>query len=123
MTDHDFGNCMILKIGFLIWWIFSDYFIAGFLNKTHDDSGNTNFELCFETDDLNEVAEGLEKYDIRYLHKMINERWGQKTIRFYDLWNGLIEIGEMMFCLSTDEKWLNDDWRNKWKDKHIKRND
>ncbi len=96
--DQDLGNCIILKCGLSLWRISNDYPIAGYLGRTYDDSGNKNFELCFETDDLKEVSIGLEKFKIKYLHEVIDEKWGQKTIRFYDPENNLVEIGETMKC-------------------------
>lgn len=40
---------------------------------------------------------GIEDYEL-VVHETIEERWGQKTIRFYDPENNLVEIGETIAC-------------------------
>jgi len=35
---------------------------------------------------------------LSYLHKETEELWGQKTVRFYDPENNLVEIGETIPC-------------------------
>ena len=75
-----------------------DYPIAKRLGKTYDPSGNKNLEICFETDDYENVVTNLKNQDLKYLHETTEERWGQKTMRFYDPEDNLIEIGETIPC-------------------------
>lgn len=68
------------------------------LGNTYDSAGNKNLELCFVTDSFEKVIDDLKKHDIKYLHEIVEENWGQQTIRFYDPENNLIEIGETNAC-------------------------
>jgi len=94
----DFGNCIGFKNGISLWKLDEDYPIAKKLGKTFSKSGNKNLEICFETNDYEEVVANLNKHNLKYLHNTIEERWGQKTIRFYDPENNLVEIGETIPC-------------------------
>jgi len=96
--DIDFGNCIGFKNGISLWKLTEDYPIAKRLGKTYDPSGNRNLEICFETDDYESVVAKLKNQDLKYLHETTEERWGQKTMRFYDPEDNLIEIGETIPC-------------------------
>jgi hypothetical protein len=37
--------------------------------------------------------------DLRMLHNVAEEEWGQYTIRFYDPEGNLVEIGETLKCM------------------------
>lgn len=57
-----------------------------------------NFELTFETEGLDEFMLKLKnsKFNIEYLHDVIEHLWGQRVIRFYDPSENVIEVGEDM---------------------------
>lgn len=95
--DLDFGKNIIFKGGFAIWEINKDHIIPQSLslNKIIDRTVN-RFELYFETDTLDEVFEKLKSIGVKFLHEIHEEIWGQRTIRFFDPDNHLIEIGESM---------------------------
>lgn len=58
---------------------------------------SNNFELCFETEDFEGFLEKLKRFsDIVYLHDVRLHDWGQHVIRFYDLDENIIEVGESM---------------------------
>uniref|UniRef100_UPI003216DD7A VOC family protein n=1 Tax=uncultured Draconibacterium sp. TaxID=1573823 RepID=UPI003216DD7A len=96
--DIDFGNCIGFKNGLSLWKLTKDYPIAKRLGKTYDPAGNRNLEICFETDDFESVVAKLKNQNLNYLHEPTEEVWGQKTIRFYDPEDNLIEIGETIPC-------------------------
>ena len=96
--ELDFGNCISFKNGLSIWKLNKDFTISQKLGRTYDKSGNKNLEICFETDTFDEVTTELRKMDLIYLHEVIEEFWGQRTIRFYDPENNLVEIGETIPC-------------------------
>ncbi len=96
--ELDFGNCISFKNGISLWQLSDDYTIVKKLGTTYSSAGNQNMEICFETNDFEELITTLPKYNIRYLHETIEENWGQRTIRFYDPENNLIEIGESIPC-------------------------
>lgn len=58
--------------------------------------GGRNFELYFEEDDFDAFAESLKKYEIDYVHPVIEHSWGQHVVRFYDPDKHIIEVGENM---------------------------
>jgi len=59
--------------------------------------GNNAFELFFEEDDIDTFVERLRRYrEIEYVHLLIEHRWGQRVIRFYDPDRYIIEVGEPM---------------------------
>ncbi|HAF31221.1 MAG TPA: hypothetical protein DCG75_19450 [Bacteroidales bacterium] len=92
--ETDFGNNISLKNGLSLWQV-PDWHV---LNKDFYDKFNPNkcLELYFETDDINEIKRLIEKNHITIHHDLNEETWGQKTIRFYDPDNNLIEIGEKL---------------------------
>jgi catechol 2,3-dioxygenase-like lactoylglutathione lyase family enzyme len=55
--------------------------------------GKNNLLLYFETDDLEDVFARLQN-QVRLIHPIKQQAWGQKVFRFYDPDNHVIEIGE-----------------------------
>lgn len=89
--EHDFGKNVILKSGITIWEIQPEHIIS----KRLDTMNKSNrFELYFETELIEETFEKLKIENIEFLHKIHEEPWGQRTIRFFDHDKHLIEIGE-----------------------------
>ena len=95
--DLDFGKNVIFKNGFAIWEIQDHHIIPANLGLEKINDANVNrFELYFETEDLSGVFSHLKSKDVRFLHGIHEESWGQRTIRFFDPDSHLIEIGESM---------------------------
>ncbi|MCF8304299.1 MAG: VOC family protein [Bacteroidales bacterium] len=91
VIEHDFGKNVILKGGLTLWEIRPEHTIA----KELQISGTTNrLELYFKTRELEKAFCKLEKEGVSFLHKIHEEPWGQRTIRFFDPDRHLIEIGE-----------------------------
>lgn len=89
--DHDFGKNVILKCGLTIWEIQPEHII----NKQLETKIKSNkFELYFEDELIDKAREILLKENVEFLHETHEEPWGQRTIRFFDPDNHLIEIGE-----------------------------
>jgi catechol 2,3-dioxygenase-like lactoylglutathione lyase family enzyme len=95
--DLDFGKNVIFKAGFTIWEIQNNHIIASTLGyeRVNNDLYN-RFELYYETENLPEIFNYLNSQEIKFLHEIHEEPWGQQTIRFFDPDNHLIEIGESM---------------------------
>lgn len=93
--EYDFGNNVALKSGITLWKIMPDHIISrsGKHNKTNITKA---FEVYFETDDLEPVQKIVAKNHLETLHDLMEEPWGQRTIRFYDPDKNLIEIGETL---------------------------
>ncbi len=93
--EYDFGKNIAFKNGLSIWEIMEDHPIAA--TGEHNETGiKKAFEVYFETEDLESIQSGIAEYRLEYLHDMLEEPWGQRTIRFYDPDNNLIEVGESM---------------------------
>lgn len=62
-------------------------------------TGAHNFELYFEEEDVIGLSEKLEKENIRLVHDVREQPWGQRVVRFYDPDHHIIEVGERMETL------------------------
>ncbi len=60
------------------------------LRKTH------NFELYFETDDLESILGKLKENNVQFLHEIKEQPWGQRVMRFHDPDLHVVEVGETM---------------------------
>jgi catechol 2,3-dioxygenase-like lactoylglutathione lyase family enzyme len=92
--EHDFGASIGFHQGLSLWQPGFNHVITqseGFKNA----SGN-KFEICFETEFFEEFVRKLKNYHLSLLHDVIEEPWGQRTIRFYDPDGHLIEVGESL---------------------------
>ena len=97
LIDLDFGKNVIFKNGFAIWEIQNNHIIPKSLGLDRiSDPKITRFELYFETENLSDILKTLKNKNVKFLHQIHEEPWGQQTIRFFDPDNHLIEIGESM---------------------------
>lgn len=62
--------------------------------------GGNAFELYFEDDDLEPIAEKLAEYGSTFVHGIMEQPWRQRVMRFYDPDGHIIEIGESMEYLA-----------------------
>jgi catechol 2,3-dioxygenase-like lactoylglutathione lyase family enzyme len=90
-VEHDFGKNVILSNGLTLWEILPGHIINNQLTTKNESN---RFELYFESDDIETKSEQLEKEGVKFLHLIHEEPWGQRTFRFFDPDNHLIEIGE-----------------------------
>lgn len=69
-----------------------------FINKDKNEIsfGANDAELYFVEDDFSRFVEHLKNFNIKYVHPPIEHRWGQRVVRFYDVDNHIIEVGENM---------------------------
>lgn len=70
-----------------------------FINAASDDIvfGSRDSELYFEEDNFDKFIEGIRNIEsIQYVHPVIEHRWGQRVVRFYDPDQHMIEVGENM---------------------------
>lgn len=57
---------------------------------------NNAGELYFEEEDLDTFCNHLASFSISYVHPLLEHRWGQRVIRFYDPDKHIIEVGETL---------------------------
>lgn len=93
--DMDMGLNVTLKNGLTLWQIQKDNIIVKTLGLDALRTGN-KFELYFETDDIHDIERRVSDHDIKLVHGIHEEPWGQNTIRFFDPDGNIIEIGEEM---------------------------
>lgn len=91
----DFGANVTLTGGFSLQTLDS---WKEFIQKQETEImlGNNAGELYFEEDDMDAFLKKLEGFDIEYIHPLMEHAWGQRGIRFYDLDQHIIEVGENM---------------------------
>lgn len=90
------GVNLTFKEGFAVWQIWPENIIPKTLGAENiiNKKSSSRFELCFETENIDEVFTALKEKNVEFLHEMNTEIWGQRTIRFYDPDRHLIEVGE-----------------------------
>lgn len=91
--EHEFGKNVILSDGLTLWEINSEHLISKQLETTIESN---RFELYFEVENIDKISVSLRRAEIKFLHTLHEESWGQRTIRFFDPDHHLIEIGEPM---------------------------
>lgn len=57
---------------------------------------SNNFELYFEDDKLEEIQIKLETNGFEFIHKIVEQPWKQRVLRFYDYDKNIVEIGERL---------------------------
>lgn len=55
-----------------------------------------NFELYFETDEIECILKRLKENNVIFLHEIREQPWGQRVMRFYDPDSHIVEVGETM---------------------------
>lgn len=93
---HDLGVYVVFQEGFCVQqeetWL-------GFVGKNEDalTYGHHTGELYFEEDELDAFTARLAKLpDIRLVHPVRQQPWGQRAIRFYDPDDHVLEVAESM---------------------------
>lgn len=100
--EHDFGINISFKEGFAIWEIQDSHIIPKKVGgKNILNRNSKRFELYFETETIEDVEHTLKEHQVRFLHQIHIEPWEQKTLRFFDPDEHLIEIGETLQHLVT----------------------
>lgn len=90
----DFGLNIGFDCGLNLQQSFS--WLTGIPEEEIKDKEN-NCELYFEDGDFDGLVEKvMAREDVTLLHQVKECPWGQRVLRFYDLDNHLIEVGESM---------------------------
>ena len=64
--------------------------------KDVDQLGRDNFELYFETGDLDTVLQRLTDANVPLVHPSREQPWGQRVFRCFDPDGHIVEVGEPM---------------------------
>lgn len=91
----DFGPVVGFEGGLSIWQVDHAYTIL-FNTKFGESSplGHKNLELCFEESEIQAVWERISSGNIKLVHPLKEQPWGQLVFRIYDPDDHIIEIGE-----------------------------
>ncbi len=95
----DFGGLnIVLKEGLALWQISDGNIIPETLGRANIENTESpsRFEIAFETDELDNIYKTLKNNNVKFLHEINTEMWGQRNVRFYDPAGHLIEVGEAM---------------------------
>jgi len=91
----DFGQVVGFEGGFSIWQVDHAYSI---LFDTQADQasvlGYRNLELCFEDGEIHAIWERISSKNVKLVHALREQPWGQLVFRFYDPDEHIVEIGE-----------------------------
>ena len=91
---QDYGKNIAFACGLALQ---QDFDWLGNIPKEKVLKKSNNAEVVFEEQDFDGFLNKLKEYpEIEYLGEVIEHSWGQRVIRFYDLDEHLIEVGEDM---------------------------
>jgi catechol 2,3-dioxygenase-like lactoylglutathione lyase family enzyme len=96
-VEMDFGANVGYKGGFAIWQVDSAFEMI-FERPADAEArlGCDNFELYFESPDLDIVWTRLSNQEVEVVHPLREQPWGQRVIRIFDPDGHIVEIGEPM---------------------------
>jgi len=99
--QQELKDYIVFKSGLALWQLPQDSIITEKLQNQLDKQSNNRVELYFETEDLDQYFKYLKEKEIKFLHEMHKETWGQRDFRFFDPDNNLVEIGDKMEIVSS----------------------
>lgn len=65
-----------------------------FINGKTVSMNHNAGELYFEVSNIAMFCKNLQAHPIEYVHELIEHRWGQRVVRFYDPDHNIIEVAE-----------------------------
>lgn len=95
---YGFDGCIQFESGLSIWRVREDH--PAFTALKNKGDGNDALEICFETENMDAQASRIAEAGVTLVHDVIEESWGQRTLRFFDPDGNLVELGESVpaFC-------------------------
>lgn len=93
---EDFGECIGFAGGFSV--MQRDAVCRVVFKRPFEGSRDLQhrFELYFETEDVDGLCAELRRADIRFVHGVEEQPWGQRVFRIYDPDGYIVEFGEPM---------------------------
>ncbi len=93
---HDFGEDVQFEGGFSIHQRAHFQTLLGDEPRYAISLKSNSGELYFETDDIEEAQARLKQSGTEFIHEIMEQPWGQRVMRLYDLDGHILEIGEPM---------------------------
>ena len=94
----DFGNCITLACALTLWELREGYALSEALGSQGVRAGNGSLEICFETENFEAEVARVKAEGVSLVHDVAEETWGQRTLRFYDPDDNIVELGESIPC-------------------------
>jgi len=91
----DYGPVVGFEGGFSLWQVDHAYTIL--FDAQVDKSsvlGQRNLELCFEDSEIHTIWERISSKNVKLVHTLREQPWGQLVFRIYDPDEHVVEIGE-----------------------------
>ncbi|NLW03357.1 MAG: glyoxalase [Clostridiaceae bacterium] len=95
--EMDLGKNIAFKAGFSLWQ--ADYAYPVIFGRPFDEleqRGYDQFEMCFESEIIDEVYSELKASGVEFVHEMVEQPWAQRVFRVYDPDRNVVEVGEPM---------------------------
>lgn len=94
-VKYDFGENVQFEDGFAI---HLEQHYKKLLGDEHGEIKKkaNNFELYFETDEVEGIFNRLKNERIEFIHELREQPWGQRVMRFYDPDYHIVEVGETL---------------------------
>jgi len=93
----DFGLNVGFKDGFALWQVDHAFqMILGHAPDSVERLGRQNYELYFETEDLEGASSHLLEAGVEFVHPLREQPWGQRVFHVYDPDGHIVELGEPM---------------------------
>jgi catechol 2,3-dioxygenase-like lactoylglutathione lyase family enzyme len=96
-----YGKIINFKSGISIWELSPELPVVSALGDRLKKAAVNPMELYFESENLEQVVFTMRSHVVRTVHEIREEPWGQRTIRFWDPDDHLIEVGETLKTFIT----------------------
>lgn len=96
-VDTDFGKNVGYTSGLALWEVGVAHHII--YNREYSGPaplGQQNFEVYFESDDIEAAWQELQTTDVTVIQPLYEQPWGQRTLRVADPDGHIVEVGEPM---------------------------
>lgn len=90
-VSADYGENLVFEGGFCLH--LKDHF-RKLIDGREVAARSNSCELYFEDDDLEGLERELDAHDFEFVHRIREQPWKQRVLRFYDRDGNLIEVGE-----------------------------
>ncbi len=96
-VNIDMGLNVSFKGGFALWQVdHASEMIYGHAPDRTDRLGRQNFELYFETPDLDALSVRLSEAGVEFVQSLREQPWGQRVFHVHDPDGHVVELGELM---------------------------
>jgi catechol 2,3-dioxygenase-like lactoylglutathione lyase family enzyme len=96
-VEMDFGPNVGFRGGFALWQVDHAFqMIYEHAPGSVERQGRRNFELYFETGDLEAASICLSEAGVEHVHPLREQPWSQRAFRVYDPDAHIVELGEPM---------------------------